>query len=62
MQVTAKGRENRDGIGVTDITIKDLTDGKVLALRAILEKAETVLQKEVALFITRALDYLEAHP
>ena len=56
MQVTGKGRENRDGVGVTDLTLKDMTDGKVLALYEILKLgAVTVLEKEVADFIVRGM-------
>lgn len=47
MKVTVKTRENRDGVGMTDITIKDLTDGKLMALFSLLNRGETTLQQEV---------------
>jgi len=56
-KVSANGHENRNGIGVTDLILKNMTDGKVLALVAMLDRGVTVLEKELAEQIFRALDH-----
>jgi hypothetical protein len=48
-----KIKQNKEGL--TDITLLNLTDGKILALVAMLRQGTTTLEREVAEFILHAI-------